>query len=205
MRSPPGTPRGQSKAACRSPLSRTARKRRRIRRGTPPLSRRRADPAAPSGTGTEDSWASLGSFASAQASQHSPLDQRSQSGTEPYCSPRPGPAECTDGEWMGGRRLYQRSSSSLCTASPLSQDDGDPSLPSRLSMWAQQRESPHREEKAYPTSGPAGLGEAESSEVQLQSAWACGGQAQPNDPLTLLQELGRRGDQEDSAYYSYFH
>ncbi|KAJ8413545.1 hypothetical protein AAFF_G00080520 [Aldrovandia affinis] len=159
------------------------------------------------GYGTEDSWAFLGSFASAQAFQRVPLDQHTQSGTDLYCSTRPGPVESTAGEAMGGRRLYQRGSPSLCTpaASPLSQTDGDPGLPSSPSTWAQERESNAQEERAYPTSVPAELGGVRSSEVPLQSARACDSQTQPSDPLTLLQELGRRGDRDNSAYYSYFH
>ncbi|XP_035254938.1 probable helicase with zinc finger domain isoform X3 [Anguilla anguilla] len=179
--------------------------------GDSPLHSPTTSPGSSLGYGTEDSWASLGSFSSsAQAFQHSPLEQRTRSGPELYCSPRPSPrpspAECAEGEWMGGRRLYQRSSSSLCTtgASPPSRADGDPSPPSSFSVWAQERQSTHHEEKAYPASGPE-LGGVQSSEVHLQSAWACASQVQPNDPLALLQELGRRGDQEDSAYYSYFH
>ncbi|KAG5854471.1 hypothetical protein ANANG_G00038200 [Anguilla anguilla] len=83
--------------------------------------------------------------------------------------------KCAEGEWMGGRRLYQRSSSSLCTtgASPPSRADGDPSPPSSFSVWAQERQSTHHEEKAYPAPGPAELGGVQSSEVHLQSAWAC--------------------------------
>ncbi|XP_061088357.1 probable helicase with zinc finger domain [Conger conger] len=150
------------------------------------------------GYGTEDSWGSVGSLSSAPAFQHSPLDQSSRSGTELSCSPQPGHAECAEGERMGGRRLYQRSSSALCTpgASPLSQPDGDPGPPCSPSVWAQERENTRHLEKAFPTSGPA-----ESSEVQ--SGWACSSQVQSRAPLALLQELGCRGEQ-DSAFYSYF-
>ncbi|KAI1896104.1 hypothetical protein AGOR_G00091380 [Albula goreensis] len=89
--------------------------------------------------------------------------------------------------------------------SPLSQTDEDSGLTGSPSMWAPDRERPSLEERAYPTSVPAELGGVRSNDVPTWSGWACAGRVQSSDPLALLQELGRRGDRNDSAYYSYFH
>ncbi|KAG9349764.1 hypothetical protein JZ751_026117, partial [Albula glossodonta] len=124
-------------------------------------------PSGPLGFGTEDnSWASLGSFVSAQAFQPVPPDQHTQSGTDLYCGPRPGPLEGTAGEGTGGRRLYQRGPSSLGTpaVSPLSQTDENSGLTGSPSMWAPGRERPSLEERAYPTSVPAELGGVRSND-----------------------------------------
>ncbi|KAJ8245989.1 hypothetical protein GJAV_G00262470 [Gymnothorax javanicus] len=82
-------------------------------------------PACSPGYRTENNWGCMGSSTSAPPFQLLPQEQQHQGGTELYSSPRPGAAERTESDWMGGRRLYQRSPSPQWSAeeSPLSQTD----------------------------------------------------------------------------------
>ncbi|XP_066545277.1 uncharacterized protein LOC136712539 [Amia ocellicauda] len=152
-----------------------------------------------------------------QTYQPTAQDQPSNSGGDLYSSPRPCPLECTVDEWIGGRRLYERGSPSLYppAESPPSQAGRDPS-----SVWGQdtERREGHSEGEAQDrdqgqpdsedSSGPLSLDQdltAASYSSVLQTPPPSDSSCTPSDPLTLLQDLGRRGVEDDSAYYSYFH